>query len=272
MEQVKATRKESATQTGDAYNKASELRSQFMPAPATGKHLPIQIFAVSQLRQSPPPSVNKKGGEPGEINSILDSKSKKTAPPQAVPNKNLASLVPSQQQPAPSSEVARQAAAVPMFLGRMKDAADSKAEMVSTPNAVTNQSLERQMIDSGKHVQAMPGNAFTSALGRASAARNNASGSAEHLTNALIDYHTIYSLVHQGRVHDAQLVATYALDNIAKCSGTEPQLLPLVRAYVTLFQQTNMHSQAKAFQDKEQTFASQLSTTSAGLARNIWGA
>jgi hypothetical protein len=32
-----------------------------------------------------------------------------------------------------------------------------------------------------------------------------------------------------------------------------------------------MHSQAKAFQDKEQTFASQLNSASAGLARNIGG-
>ncbi len=154
-----------------------------------------------------------------------------------------------------------------------KDKGDKMTDSPNTKDALppvhTNQSLEKQMLESGSHVQSMPGSALNAALGRASVASVKAQRSGEHLNNALMDYHSICSLIHEGKVHEAQLVSHYALDNLSKCSGNEPQFQPLVQAFITLFQQKNMIEQVQAFEDKERVFAEKLSAT--GVTSNIWG-
>ena len=128
------------------------------------------------------------------------------------------------------------------------------------------------MINSSNHMGALGGNAFSSALGRANASRINSEGSAEHLNNALINYQTINTLIQAGKVYEAQALANCALDNLSQCNGAEPQLLPLVRAFVQLFERKNMPTQAAAFQAKEHSFGSQMTAVSPELARNVWGA
>jgi hypothetical protein len=140
----------------------------------------------------------------------------------------------------------------------------------------TNQSLERQMLDASNHVQSMPASTLGAILGKTTASTNAATPAqkpSEHLNNALVDYHTVVGLLREGKPNDAALVAGNALANVSRCTGTEPQLLPLVRAFVELFNQRGMIHQAKAFAEKEKAFDELARAAAAAPApgTNIWG-
>lgn len=261
MDQVVAARKESALQNNDAYK--NELRKELIPSYTLGKDAPVQIFAAAKTRQNTPQPTQKPKAQSGSLNSLLEAKQNKRQVP---PTQAKTELLSHQAQLAPPTQ-ANQAVEVPSFLGRMRDAVEPGSAVQST-----NQSLEQQMVNSSNHQHALGGNAFSSALGRANAARVSAEGSAEHLNNVLVSYHTINSLIQAGKVHEAQAVANCALESISQCSGSEPQLMPLVRAFIQLFEQRNMPVQAAAFQAKEQSFCNQMATAGSNLARNVWGA
>jgi hypothetical protein len=130
-----------------------------------------------------------------------------------------------------------------------------------------NPSLERQMLDTSNHVQAMPGSALSAALGRANAASVNAKRPDEYLNNALMDYHSIHSLLNAGKVHEAQLVSKCALGNLANCQGNDLQFQALVQAFIHLFQQKNMTEQVDAF-NQARLSGEKLSVP--GTSGNIW--
>ncbi len=153
------------------------------------------------------------------------------------------------------------------LMGRMRDSVDGEV----TIQMSTNQSLERQMLDAGAHVQSMPASTLGSILGKTNA--SNPQKPSEHLNNALVDYHTVVGLLREGKSNDAALVAGNALANVSRCTGSEPQLLPLVRAFVELFNQRGMIHQAKAFADKEKALDELAKATPASPSSNdnIWG-
>lgn len=261
MDQVVAARKESALQTNDSYK--NEWRKELIPSYTLGKDAPVQIFAAAKTRQNTPQPTPKPKVQNGSLNSLLEAKQNKRQVP---PTQATTEVVAHHTELAPPT-LGNQSVEVPGFLGRMRDAAEPGSTMQST-----NQSLEQQVINSSNHQHALGGNAFSSALGRANAARAAADGSAEHLNNALMSYHTISSLIQAGKIYEAQAVANCALESISQCNGAEPQLMPLVRAFVQLFEQRNMPAQAAAFQTKEQSFNNQMATAGSSLARNVWGA
>jgi hypothetical protein len=151
-------------------------------------------------------------------------------------------------------------------MGKMRDSVDAETTMQLS----TGQSLEKQMMQAGAHVQAMPANTLNSILGKTNA--STPQKPSEHLNNALVDYHTVSALIHEGKANEAALVAGNALANISRCAGNEPQLLPLVRAFVELFNQKHMIHQAKAFAEKERALTELAkSATSSGSNDNIWG-
>ncbi|MFN8549923.1 MAG: hypothetical protein U0103_00445 [Candidatus Obscuribacterales bacterium] len=152
------------------------------------------------------------------------------------------------------------------LMGKMRNTVDAETTMQMS----TGQSLEKQMIQAGSHVQAVPSNTLNSILGKTSAAVPQKPS--EHLNNALVDYHTVAALIHEGKTNEAALVSGNALANISRCSGTEPQLLPLVRAFVELFNQKHMIHQAKAFAEKEKAL-DELAKTAAAANKNdnVWG-
>jgi hypothetical protein len=152
------------------------------------------------------------------------------------------------------------------LMGKMRDSVDAETTMQLS----TGQSLEKQMMQAGAHVQAMPANTLNSILGKTNA--STPQKPSEHLNNALVDYHTVSALIHEGKANEAALVAGNALANISRCAGNEPQLLPLVRAFVELFNQKHMIHQAKAFAEKERALTELAkSATSSGSNDNIWG-
>ncbi len=261
MDQVVAARKESAIQSNDSYK--NELRKELIPSYTLGKDAPVQIFAAAKTRPNPPQPAPKPKVQNGSLNSLLEAKQNKRQVP---PTQTKTEVLSHQTELAPPTQV-NAAVEVPNFLGRMRDAVEPASTMQST-----NQSLEQQVVNSSNHKQALGGSAFSSALGRANASRVSSEGSAQHLNDALINYHTISTLIQAGKVYEAQAVANCALESISQCSGAEPQLMPLVRAYVQLFEQRNMPAQASAFQAKEQSFCNQMATAGADLARNVWGA
>jgi hypothetical protein len=124
--------------------------------------------------------------------------------------------------------------------------AGGQAEADATSHIITS-SLEKQMLEAGSHIQAMPGNALASALGRANSASINATQASEHLNNALMDYHTIHSLLNAGKSHEADQVSALALKNMAKCEPSDPKFQALAHAFVFLFQRQNMTAQMAAF-------------------------
>lgn len=118
---------------------------------------------------------------------------------------------------------------------------------VSPPALVRKtQSLEDQMVAAG---QAQP-----SSANRLNQALNKTNASAaeqmpgETLTAAKVHYRTIASLLHEGNSHEAALIANQALLTLKNCAGTEPELLPLVRLFIAMFEQKNMTEQARTFQ------------------------
>jgi hypothetical protein len=154
-----------------------------------------------------------------------------------------------------------------VLMGKMRDTVDAET---AAPLS-TNQSLEKQMMAAGSHVQSVPASTLSSILNKTNASSAPQKPS-EYLTSALVDYHTVAALIHEGKTNEAALVSGNALANISRCSGTEPQLLPLVRAFVVLFEQKSMIHQAKAFADKEAALNNLVnSTTAAGSKDNIWG-
>lgn len=155
------------------------------------------------------------------------------------------------------------------LMGKMKNTVDAETTMQLS----TNQSLEKQMLQAGAHIQPVPANTLSSVLGKTSATPPQKPS--EYLTNALVDYHTVSALIRDGKTNEAALVSGNALANISRCTGTEPQLLPLVRAFVELFNQKGMIHQAKAFADKEKVFDEQAKNAAASASNssdNIWGA
>jgi len=258
MDQVVAARKESALQTNDAYK--SELRKELIPG-STAREAPVQIWAAARTRQtSQPAQPPARKVENRSLNSLLDSKnSKRQMPPMEASTESVshqAELVPPMQS--------THAAEVPSFLGRLRDAVEP--ESVQS----TNQSLEQQVINSSN--RNLGGSAFSSALGRANAARiSSGSSSSEHLNNALVGYHTINSLIQAGKVQEAQNVANCALDSLSQCNGADPQVVPLIQAFVQLFEQKNMPTHAAAFRAREQSVSNQLATVGSDFARNVWG-
>ncbi|CAN5231882.1 hypothetical protein BH10CYA1_BH10CYA1_08140 [soil metagenome] len=157
-------------------------------------------------------------------------------------------------------------------MGKMRDSVDGE----TTIPISTNQSLERQMLDASNHVQSMPASTLGAILGKTNASTNASTPQkpSEHLTNALVDYHTVVGLLREGKTNDAALVAGNALANVSRCTGTEPQLLPLVRAFVELFNQRGMIHQAKAFAEKEKAYdelARAAASPAPGTNDNIWG-
>jgi hypothetical protein len=67
------------------------------------------------------------------------------------------------------------------------------------------------------------------------------------LNNALMDYHTIHSLLNAGKSHEADQVSALALKNMAKCEPSDPKFQALAHAFVFLFQRQNMTAQMAAF-------------------------
>jgi hypothetical protein len=152
------------------------------------------------------------------------------------------------------------------LMGKMRDSVDAETTMQLS----TGQSLEKQMIQAGSHVQAMPASTLNSILGKTNASVPQKPS--EHLNNALVDYHTVSALIHEGKANEAALVAGNALANISRCAGNEPQLLPLVRAFVELFNQKHMIHQAKAFAEKEKALTDLAkSATASRPSDNVWG-
>jgi hypothetical protein len=134
----------------------------------------------------------------------------------------------------------------------------------------TNQTLEQQTI-SARRGAPVPKSALSSVLGKARSASCSDQKPSEFLTSALVDYHSICDLIQLGNVREAEMLSAAALSNLSKCDGNEPQLLPLIRAFVVLFEQKNMVHQANAFRSKEESLK-QFVTTAAKPAQNIWGA
>lgn len=257
MDQVVAARKESVVQLNDDYK--SDLRKELIPG-STAKEAPVQIWAAARTRQSSQPAQPaSKKGENRSLNSLLDSKnSKRYMPPMEGDNQSISHHVDS----APPVQGSH-AVEVPSFLGRLRDAVE--------PESVrsTNQSLEQQLLNSS--TRNLGGSAFSSALGRANAARISSGSSAEYLNNALVGYHTINSLIQAGKVQEAQAVANCALDSLSQCNGADPQVMPLIQAFVQLFEEKNMPTHAAAFRAREQSVSNQLATVGADFARNVWG-
>ncbi len=260
MDQVVAARKESALQTNDSYK--SELKRELIPNFAP-KDTPVQIWAAARTRQnSQPAQPGPKKTETRSLNSLIDAKHNKRQAPPAESKPEVLSLH-AELAPPPH---ANHAVEVPTFLGRLRDSVEPDAVLQST-----NQSLEQQLMNSSNRNNPTGGNAFRSALGRANAARVSSNSSSEHLNNVLVSYHTISSLIQAGKVYEAQAVANCALDSLSQCNSADPQVVPLVQAFVQLFEQKNMPTHAAAFKAKEQSFA-QLATAGADFARNVWGA
>lgn len=135
--------------------------------------------------------------------------------------------------------------------------------------ATTGQYLEQQVLDARRSRSGAPNSALNAALGRAGSMSPEARRSEESLNNALADYQVICSLLREGKVSEATLIANLALSNLANCNENDPQYLPLVRAYIELFQSRNMTAQVDALTARA---GNSLDALAPGqTASNVWG-
>jgi hypothetical protein len=254
-----------------------EVGMQPTPVPSTRSESVAQLASAAAIasgaqqhllgdpHHKAPPALPKGRGL-GTIFSDITMGKKAVKPTNATPQTNSPAQAQAGSVPQPPTDP-KMKGETTLLMGKMRDSVDAET---AAPLS-TNQSLEKQMLETGSHVQSMPASTLGSILNKTNASSAPQKPS-EHLTSALVDYHTVAALIHEGKTNEAALVSGNALANISRCTGLEPQLLPLVRAFVVLFEQKSMIHQAKAFAAKEALLNDLAkTTTTAGSKDNIWG-